>query len=91
MQHRLALFRVQAVEELIGVGDLPGISHVLHTQSAPLLLIASPCIVVGGIFRLTYRRSATPLRLHAFKWHTQFVLNMQRRFFYGYRPAVPVA
>ena len=25
------------------------------------------------------------------QWHTQFVLNMQRRFFYGYPPAVPVA
>jgi hypothetical protein len=64
----------------------------MHTQYAPLLLIASLCIVVGGyIPSQTYRRSATPLRYQAFKWHTQFVLNMQRRFFYGYRPAVPVA
>ncbi|AGZ54114.1 hypothetical protein B1T45_20610 [Mycobacterium kansasii] len=23
-------------------------------------------------------------------WHTRLVLNRQRRFFYGYRPAVPV-
>jgi hypothetical protein len=47
-------------------------------------------IVVGGISRQTYRRSPTPLRLNARKWHTHFVLNAQQRFFSGYRPAVPV-
>jgi hypothetical protein len=63
---------------------------VLHSQYAPLLLIASLCIVASGMSAPTYRRLATPLRWNASKWHTHFVLNMQRRFFYGYRPAVPV-
>lgn len=30
------------------------------------------------------------LRGHSRRWHTRFVLNTQPRFFYGYRPAVPV-
>ena len=30
------------------------------------------------------------LRRHGPRWHTQHVLIKQRRFFYGYRPAVPV-
>ncbi len=74
VQHRLTLLRVQAIQELISVGNLPSIGRI-HTH----------------ICLQTYRRSATPLRRNASKWHTHFVLNMQRRFFYGYRPAVPVA
>jgi hypothetical protein len=67
---------------------------VLHTQfrAAPPASFdrIALFIVAGGITDPTYRRSATPLRWNASKWHTHFVLNMQRRFFYGYRPAVPV-
>jgi hypothetical protein len=86
VQHRLALLGIQTVEKLIALG----LDHVLHTQFAPLLLISSFCIVASGITRPTYRRWPTALRRNACKWHTHFVLNAQWRFFYGYRPTVPV-
>jgi hypothetical protein len=57
VEHGLTLLRVKAVEKLI----CSGLSNV-HTQYAPLLLIATLSIVVGGMSALTYRRSATPLR-----------------------------
>ena len=37
MQHRSALFRIEADEKFIGVGNLPGISHMLHTHIPPNL------------------------------------------------------
>ncbi len=40
--------------------------------------------------RRTYRCPATSLRRRGRWWHTPYVLMQQGRFFYGYRPAVPV-
>ena len=81
MHHRLALLRVEAVEQQVCFGI--GISRV-HTHVGPNL---PP---TGDVARYPVRMCAqTILHRHSLWWHTRLVLNAQR-FFYGYRPAVPV-
>ncbi len=71
VQHRLALLRVEPVEEF---GRSRGESVTCTLMSVP-----------------TYRcRADSSLRWRGRRWHTYSVLIRQHRFFYGYRPAVPV-
>ena len=69
VQHRLALLRVEAVQEFRRhrVGEMRVMSAPIYRWTATLFALAR---TVGGTLNL--------------------VLSQQRRFFYGYRPAVPV-